>query len=199
MRLLFDRRHCFVERGRERRLVGAEALGHGARGVADLGADEVVGTVAASVAVGGDIDGGVGDGALCLVSIESSPFEIVLEDSLHANLLGDGQLEGIRLALLDLEVVEAGAALVDAGVDQRGGVGGRAGVAGGLDGEGGALEAVVLADAEVLDRDGVGGGGQGGGESGDGEELHFDGWWVGLVGFGIERVCLFGLDRSAGG
>lgn len=161
--LLFDRRHCFVERGRERRLVGAEALGHGARGVADLGADEVVGTVAASVAVGGDIDGGVGD-------------------RVHANLLGDGQLEGRRLALLDLEVVEAGAALVDAGVDQRGGVGGRAGVAGGLDGEGGALEAVVLADAEVLDRDGVGGGGQGGGESGDGEELHFDGWWVGLVG-----------------
>lgn len=198
--LLFDRRHCFVERGRERRLVGAEALGHGARGVADLGADEVVGTVAASVAVGGDVDGGVGDRAVVPISTPGL-FRgwWVWWYSLHANLLGDGQLEGRRLALLDLEVVEAGAALVDAGVDQRGGVGGRAGVAGGLDGEGGALEAVVLADAEVLDRDGVGGGGQGGGESGDGEELHFDGWWVGLVGFGIERVCLFGLDRSAGG
>lgn len=167
------------------------------REVADLGADEVVDAVAASVAV----DGGLGT-AVKTAAVYNQ--QTVLQGGRGRNLhvavdvLVQPELVVGGAVLLDGEGVDgrvAVAAGVGAVAGEGGGVGG--GAVGALDLEGDGLQALVVADGEVGDLDGGGGGGEAGEESGGGEDLHFGGLVV--VGWFGERETLFGFgDGDAG-
>lgn len=149
------------------------------REVADLGADEVVDAVAASVAV----DGGLGTA----VKTADVAVDVLVQPELVVGgaVLLDGEGVDGRVAV---------AAGVGAVAGEGGGVGG--GAVGALDLEGDGLQALVVADGEVGDLDG-GGGGEAGEESGGGEDLHFGGLVV--VGWFGERETLFGFgDGDAG-
>lgn len=150
------------------------------REVADLGADEVVDAVAASVAV----DGGLGTA----VKTADVAVDVLVQPELVVGgaVLLDGEGVDGRVAV---------AAGVGAVAGEGGGVGG--GAVGALDLEGDGLQALVVADGEVGDLDGGGGGGEAGEESGGGEDLHFGGLVV--VGWFGERETLFGFgDGDAG-